>query len=458
MAIANSLSKVAAVIGIGESDYVGDHARVRAGERPHDSYGYAAIAFNKALKDAGIERDDIDGLIVGPTVAYERMGELLGINPTWGSQADAMLSVIEACMAIQTGMAEVVALVYGNDQRSAAIQYGGPEAMGGNMFLSYIYHAPWGFTSQGALYAMMFQRFMALTGCTEAQLGEVAVAQRLHASLNPHALMKKLITIEDYMASRYICEPLHLFDYCLINDGGVALIITSADYAKRKARKKPVLIHGVGRYDANKGATSLEPRLLDFYRPAQERCAAQVFNMAGLGPKDIDAVQIYDSFSCHVPLALEGYGYCATGDVGRFMAEEGISLKGKLPVNTGGGHLSETYMQGWNHQVEAVRQCAAKAWDARSKTAALSITIRMWPAKLYPLFTDHRGKPWPIHKLSSHSMTNRCGKASVPMTGSCSNATTVRNSVIRQPPIARIACLWIITGSRSKGAAPSFHG
>jgi acetyl-CoA acetyltransferase len=356
MAIAKSLSKVAAVIGIGESDYVGDHARVRAGERPHDSYGYAAIAFNKALKDAGIERDDIDGLIVGPTVAYERMGELLGINPTWGSQADAMLSVIEACMAIQTGMAEVVALVYGNDQRSAAIQYGGPEAMGGNMFLSYIYHAPWGFTSQGALYAMMFQRFMALTGCTEAQLGEVAVAQRLHASLNPHALMKKLITIEDYMASRYICEPLHLFDYCLINDGGVALIITSADYAKRNAKKKPVLIHGVGRYDANKGATSLEPRLLDFYRPAQERCAEQVFNMAGLGPKDIDAVQIYDSFSCHVPLALEGYGYCATGDVGRFMAEEGISLKGKLPVNTGGGHLSETYMQGWNHQVEAVRQ------------------------------------------------------------------------------------------------------
>jgi acetyl-CoA acetyltransferase len=352
----SGLSKVAAVIGVGQSDYIGDHEKVRAGAKPHDSYGYAAVAFNDALRDAGISRDDIDGLIVGPTVAYERVGEILGINPTWGSQADAMLAVIEACAAIEAGLAHTVALVYGNDQRSAAIQYGGPEAMGGNMFLSYIYHAPWGFTSQGALYAMMFRRFMELTGTTEAQLGEVAVAQRLAASLTPHALMKKRITIEDYIASRYICEPLHLFDYCLINDGGVVLIITDAARAKRISKKPPVLIHGVGRYDMNRGATSLEPRLLDFYRPAEERCAEQVFGMAGIGPKDIDAVQIYDSFSCHVPLALEGYGYCRTGDVGRFMVEEGIALGRKLPVNTAGGHLSETYMQGWAHQVEAVRQ------------------------------------------------------------------------------------------------------
>jgi acetyl-CoA acetyltransferase len=249
-----------------------------------------------------------------------------------------------------------VALVYGNDQRSAAIQYGGPEAMGGNLFLSYVYHSPWGYTSQGALYAMMFRRFMELTGCTEAQLGEVAVAQRLAASLTPHAIMRQPITIEDYLASRYICEPLHLFDYCLINDGGVVLIVSEAGRAKKIGRKPPVLVHGVGRYDLNRGATSLEPRLLDFYRPAQERCAAQVFDMAGVGPEDIDAVQVYDSFSCHVPFALEGYGYCRSGDVGRFMAEDGISLKGKLPVNTAGGHLSESYMQGWAHQVEAVRQ------------------------------------------------------------------------------------------------------
>jgi acetyl-CoA acetyltransferase len=284
------------------------------------------------------------------------MGELLGIDPRWGGQADAMLAVIEACMAIRSGMAEVVALVYGNDQRSAAIQYGGPEAMGGNLFLSYVYHAPWGFTSQGALYALMFRRFMAMTGCTERDLGQVAVAQRLHASLNPGALMQKPITIDEYMAAKYICEPLRLFDYCLINDGGVAIIVVEAERAKRIARKKPVVVHGVGRFDLNRGATSLEPRLIEFYRSAQKSCASQVYDMAGVGPSDIDAVQVYDSFSCHIPFALEGYGYCEAGDVGRFMTENGISLRGKLPVNTGGGHLSESYMQGWNHQVEAVRQ------------------------------------------------------------------------------------------------------
>jgi hypothetical protein len=101
------LSKVGAVIGVGQSDYVSDYARVRAGEKPHDSYGYAAIAFRDALTDAGIARDEIDGLIVGPTIAYERTGEILGINPRWGGQADAMLAVIEACMAIRSGMAEV---------------------------------------------------------------------------------------------------------------------------------------------------------------------------------------------------------------------------------------------------------------------------------------------------------------------------------------------------------------
>lgn len=364
---ARGLNGVGAVIGVGESDYIADHARVRAGEKPHDSYGYAAIAFKRALDDAGISRDDIDGLIVGPTVAYERVGEILGINPTWGGQQDAMLAVIEACMAIKAGLATTVALIYGNDQRSAAIQYGGPEAMGGNLFLSYVYHAPWGFTSQGALYAMMFRRFSELTGCTERQLGEVAVAQRLAASLHPGALMKKRITVDDYMASPYICEPLHLFDYCLINDGGVALIVCEAEKARKIAARKPAVIHGVGRYDLNRGATSLEPRLLEFYRPAQEACARQVYDMAGVGPEDMDAVQIYDSFSCHVPFALEGYGYCKSGDVGRFMSEDGISLAGKLPVNTAGGHLSHSYMQGWAHQVEAVRQVRGECGERQVK-------------------------------------------------------------------------------------------
>lgn len=351
----NNLARIASVVGVGHTDWRQDYAGVRAGKVDHDSVGLGALAFTRALADAGISRDDVDGLIVGPATPYERVGEVLGIDARWGGQADAMLGVMQACMAIKSGLAEVVALVYGNNQRSAALNYGGSNAAGGASFLSYVYHAPWGFTSQGALYALMFQRYMEETGLTSAELGEVAVAQRLGASLNPNALMQKRITVQDYLDSTFVCEPLHLFDYCLINDGGVALIVMEAERA-RKICKDPVLIHGVGRYDLNKGATSLEPRLTEYYQPAQNKVAEQVFNMANVGPKDMSSLQVYDSFSCHIPLALEGYGYCAQGDAGRFLREDGIGLGGKLPVNTSGGHLSESYMQGWNHQVEAVRQ------------------------------------------------------------------------------------------------------
>lgn len=349
------MRRSAAIVGIGHSDWVGDWNRVRAGERPTDSSGYAATAFRNALADSGLKREDIDGLIVGPTTAYERMGEVLGLNVKWGDQADAVLAVVQACMAVECGLAEVVALVYGNDQRSVGTQYGGPQAMGGDAFLSYVYHSPWGMTSQGALYALMFQRYRHLYGFQESDLGHVAVAQRQAACLNPHAIQRKPLSLDDYLASPYVCEPLHLYDYCLINDGGVALIIAEADRAKRMTTQ-PVFIEAVGRYDLNIGATSLEPRLTDFYRPAQQAVAEQVFDIAAIDRSDIDVLQVYDSFSVHVPLALEGYGYCGIGEAGRFMREEGIGLGGRLPTNTSGGHLSESYMQGWNHQIESVRQ------------------------------------------------------------------------------------------------------
>ncbi len=351
----NKLGRVAAVVGVGHSDWVSDWTRVRAGERPDDCYGYGATAFRMALADAGIDRKDINGLIVGPTTAYERMAEVLHLNVRWGDQADAVLSVVQGVAAIEAGLADVVALVYGNDQRSVGTQYGGPQAMGGDMFLSYVYHAPWGMTSQGALYALMFQRFSELYGLSQRDLGRVAVAQREGASRNPNAIMRKQISLDDYMAASYIVEPLRLFDYCLINDGGVALILAEASLAK-KMSSKPVYIEATGRYDLNQGATSLEPRLTDFYRPAQQAVAEQIFGESGLDREDIDVLQVYDSFSVHVPLALEGYGYCGIGESGKFMSESGIGLAGKLPTNTSGGHLSESYMQGWNHQIECVRQ------------------------------------------------------------------------------------------------------
>lgn len=363
---ASATSGISAVAGIGHTDWPEDYRCVRKGEKPFDSYGYAALAFSRALSDAGLKHSDVDGLIVGPTTAYERMGEILNIDARWGGQADAVQSVFQAVMAIHAGLAEVVAIVYGNDQRSAAVQYGGPQAMGGQSFLSYVYHSPWGLTSQGALYALMFQRYKELWGVSDRDLGQVAVAQRQWASLNPRAIMRKPITMDDYLAAAFIAEPLRLFDYCLINDGGVALIIMEAERAKRTCAN-PVYIKGLGRSDLNHQATSLGPRLIDFYRPAQQRAAAQVYDAAGVGPKDIDALLVYDSFSPHILFALEGFGFCGQGEAGRFIAANGIGVDGRLPINTHGGHLSESYMQGWSHQVEAVRQARGQEGDRQVK-------------------------------------------------------------------------------------------
>jgi acetyl-CoA acetyltransferase len=362
------LADQVAIVGVGETDYPADYRRVRAGERYSDSYGYATTAFKQALADGGLSREDIDGLIVGPTLAYERMAEIIGLEPSWASRADAIGAVFEAVLAITSGLAECVALIYGNDQRSAATAYGGPDAMGGADYLSYVYYAPWGMTSQGALYALMTQRYMQLTGFDSRDLGLVAVAQRQFASLNLSAIMRRPITLNDYLAAPYIVEPLRLLDYCLINDGGVALLLTSTERARRLSRPL-VTVAALARADENIDATSMRPRLMDFYHRGHELARSDLYAMAGFGPEAVDCLQVYDSFSCHVVYALEGFGFCRMGEVGAFLRDQGIGPGGKLPTNTSGGHLSHSYMQGWAHQVEAVRQARGEAGERQVAAA-----------------------------------------------------------------------------------------
>jgi hypothetical protein len=128
------------IVGVGDTDYAADYARSRSGAQPwQDCYGYGAEAFRAALADCGLRHSDIDGLVVGPTLSSERGGEILGINPRWSAQADAVNAIILAALAIHSGLAECVALVYGNDQRTAGTTYGGPAARGDN-FLSYVYY------------------------------------------------------------------------------------------------------------------------------------------------------------------------------------------------------------------------------------------------------------------------------------------------------------------------------
>ena len=362
MIIASRLSAIAdeiAIVGIGETDYAADYARFRDGVRT-DPYALAAEAFFRALRDSGLDRSEIDGLAVGQTTALERTGEVLGLDVGWAGQGDIVNVLMQAALAIHSGLAETVALVYGNNQRSAATQYGGPNAMGGERFFAYVYYKPWGLTSQGALYAMTASSYMAATGFSPEDLGRIVTGQRAFAAKNPNAIMRQPMTLEEYLSSRFVCEPLRLPDYCLVNDGGVALILTTRDRAKRLGRPF-VLISAFGRHDLNCDATSLKPRFLDYYHQGHEIVARNTYEMAGHGPEEVDAIYAYDSFSIHLPIVVEGFGFCAPGEASALVRSGAIGPGGRWPLNSSGGMLSESYMQGWNHQVEAVRQLRGHA-------------------------------------------------------------------------------------------------
>ncbi len=332
-----------AIIGVGTTAY---------GNFPHtDEYGLAAEAFRHALADGGIAKHQIDGLITCRIPSYVRMGEVLGLDPAWSLTLPAHgrmsgIGIIEAALAIAAGQASTVALLYANIGRSRRVNYGGEESP--NIW------DPWGFTSPGAAHALMFRRHMELYGTTTRQLAEVSVAFRRHAGLTPGAVMRAPITIEDHETARFITEPLRLLDYCLINDGAVCLIVTKADRARDFAQP-PAFISGFGARDRFRAA-SIPNFDLDFWHDAVADSGREARAMAGVEHADIDALMAYDNFSPTVLFSLEGLGFCPRGEAGRFVEGGTIGLGGALPMNTDGGHLSNSYMQGWALNVEAVRQ------------------------------------------------------------------------------------------------------
>lgn len=350
------------VVGIGDTDYAKDWEANREGKVLYDQYGLAAIAFTRALKDSSFSKADIEGVVTAGPMSSDRTCEILGLNPRWCVSADAPRAIIQGVLAITSGLANTVALIYGDNQRTRGSQYGGPQARGGEVNLSYIYYAPWGMTSQGAHYAMMFRRYKKLYGVTEVHLGHIAVAQRQFASMNPNAIMRWPLTLEDYLNGRYICEPLRINDYCLVNDGGVCVILTRADLAQDRP-KQPVYISGFASSLMNVEATQLRPRLIEFYHPAHKLVREQVYQTSGVSQKDINSVHIYDSFTCHILFVLEGFGFCHEGEGGAFVTTGAIGPGGRLPVNTSGAMLSESYMHGWNHQVEIVKQLRGEAGE-----------------------------------------------------------------------------------------------
>jgi len=262
-------------------------------------------------------------------------------------------------------MASVVAIVYGNNGRSSHDRYGGEGDQYGSGGAGQWF--PYGMTSPGALHAMLFERHSALYGTTSAQLAEISVTFRQHATLNPQAVMRDPISIDTHQNSRFICEPLHLFDYCLINDGGVALIMTGQDRAK-DCRKKPVYIRGVEQATALSDS-SMPPD--DFWRKPMQSISKRIYKKADCSRDELDALMIYDNFTPTVLFSLEGYGFCPIGESGPWVSEGHLRLGGRFPSNTSGGHLSESYMQGWALNVEAVRQIRGECGDRQVVNAEL---------------------------------------------------------------------------------------
>lgn len=334
-----------AVVGVGTTTY---------GVLPeHDANSLGVWAMHNALADCGLTVKDIDGLFLHRITDYQKFVRITGMKPRVATslppQGRMMGVTLQlAAASIQSGAANVVAVVYGNDGRSAGARYGGKEdryATGAEQLWF-----PYGMTSPGAVHALMFQRHMKEYGTRPEQLGAISMAFRHHASMNPTAVMRKPITLEDYLNAPFICDPLRRLDYCLINDGGVAMILASPERA-RDLKQKPVYMRG---YSMSSRLAEGEVSA-DYGRSNMQRVAGRVFPMADVAREDIDALMIYDNFTPSVLFNLEGYGFCKPGESGDFVQNH-LRLGGPLPANTNGGHLSESYMQGWSLNVEAVRQ------------------------------------------------------------------------------------------------------
>ena len=340
-----------AIVGVAESDF---------GETPHLSltavHGQAAA---RALGDAGIDKSQIDGLFTtgnGGLFPLE-MAEYLGLRPTYvdstGVGGSSWETFIEhAFAAIATGKCRTALLVYGATPRSDMKN----KLRGGEIALAprgiAQYETPFGATVAGR-YGLIARRHMYEYGTTSEQLAAVAVAMRRNAARNPKAAMSAPITVEDVLKSRMIADPLHMLDCCLRTDGGGAVIVTGADVA-RDCRKKPVWVIGTGEAVSHVSMSHMNPLTVS---PAR-RSAEIAFGEAGIGPKDVDVLQCYDSFTITVILTLEAMGFCAQGEGGAFVADGKLAWDGELPTNTDGGGLSSNHpgMRGIFLLIEAVRQ------------------------------------------------------------------------------------------------------
>jgi acetyl-CoA acetyltransferase len=362
------------IAGIGLSDYP---------KAPDlDTIGHHALAMQRALADSGVAKADIDGYLNAGSVMTDdavTMAEYLGIRHrfidgtmTGGSSFE--FHVQHAATAIRDGVCDTVLVTYGSDYLSRlgrTLGTGGflrqGQAVGGPMQ----FEAPYGNSLVGA-YAMAARRHMHEYGTTSEQLAEIAVGVREYARLNPDAMYRDPLSVDDVVNSRLIADPLHKLDCCVISDGGGAVILTTAERA-RDLKQPPVYVLGAAGTQTHWNISQMP----DFTETGAATCGPAALARAGLTAADIDTVQFYDSFTITVLLLLEGLGICGRGEGGAYVAEGHLRRGGDLPLNTDGGGLSSCHpgMRGIFLLIEATRQLRHQAGEAQVPDCQVAAAI-----------------------------------------------------------------------------------
>jgi acetyl-CoA acetyltransferase len=343
--------------------------------------GLLEEAIKHALDEAGLRNTDIDGVICrGPDDVYchhQLVASRLGINARFSTTLDnggasQIMAVALAVMAIDAGLATTVVCGYGRDSWSRTNSARGKKATPNLVPEDQRpqEHGPeFGLFGAVAPHALGARRHMFDYGTTREDFAAIAIAFREHALRNPEAMMRKPLTLDDYMNARLVVDPFGLFDCSLVSDGAGAVVVTSTERA-RSLRSRPVLIKGFSTFNNTRGW------LLDDHMTstAAAECGDAAYRMAGVGPADIDTVQLYDCFTYMVLVQLEDYGFCKKGEGGAFARSGAVSQGGALPTNTSGGQLSEAHVEGMLQIVEGVRQLqGVYAPDRQVKDAEIAL-------------------------------------------------------------------------------------
>lgn len=347
----------AAIVGIGQTEFSKNSGR--------SELQLACEAVKAALDDAGLSPADVDGMTTFTMDANDEIevARAVGIGdltffsriPYGGGAAIGVLQ--QAVMAVATGVAETVVVYRAFNERSGRrYSVGISEGIVTADLIHWSWYLPFGLLTPASWVAMYTQRYMHETGCTGRDLAQVAVSTRKHAVNNPAAFFHGVpLTIEEHQASRWIAEPLRLFDCCQESDGGCAQIVTTVERA-RDLKAKAAVVRGVGQ-----AAARDQENMTSFYRPditflpEMDLVAKQVYEMSGLGPSDVDAAILYDAFTPIVLWQLESFGFCGRGEGKDFVRDGALEVGGRLPCNTHGGQLSEAYIHGMNGVNEGVR-------------------------------------------------------------------------------------------------------